>query len=191
VSDAQLDRVAALLSGAAEIDGLVIDTELRWALLLRLVMQGRAGETEIDAELERDDTAAGRRHALTLRAARPTAEAKAEAWHSIVETDELPNAEQGAVLAGFVSYEQRELLAPYTEKYFAAIGDIYRDRSTEIAQSLITGLYPYWATSSATLDRTQTYLHDEDPGFALRRMLLEGRDSLARALRAQARDIAE
>jgi aminopeptidase N len=190
VSDAQLDRVAGLLSGSEVADGLVVDTELRWSLLLRLVMQGRAGDAEIDSELERDDTAAGRRHALTLRAARPTAEAKAEAWRSVVETDELPNAEQGAVIAGFVSYEQRELLAPYTEKYFAALGDIYRSRSTEIAQNLITGLYPYWATSAETLERTQHYLHDEDPGPALRRMLLEGRDSLARALRAQARDIA-
>jgi aminopeptidase N len=189
IADDELDRVAALLSGDEQVDGLVIDTELRWSLLLRLVMMGRASDAEIDEELRRDDTAAGRRHALTLRAARPTAEAKAEAWRSIVESDELPNAEQGAVLAGLVSYEQRDLLAPYTDRYFAAIGEIYRSRSAEVAQNLISGLYPYWATSTETLDRTEAYLRAEKPGPALRRMLLEGRDSLARALRAQQRDI--
>jgi aminopeptidase N len=190
VTTEQIDRVAAILDGHEVIEGLAVDTDLRWLLLQRLVVVGRAAEAEIDAELERDDTAAGRRHALMLRAARPTPEAKAQAWGLIVERDELPNAEQQAVIAGFVSYEQRELLAPYTDKYFAAIGDIYRTRSSEMAQHLISGLYPYWATSTATLDRTQDYLRTEQPGPALRRLLREGRDNLARALRAQQFDIA-
>ncbi len=189
-TDDQLDRIASILSGAEVIEGLAVDTDLRWSLLLRLVMTERAGATEIETELERDDTAAGRRHALTLRAARPTAEAKAEAWRLVVEQDELPNAEQEAVIAGFVSYEQRELLTPYVERYFAAIGELYRTRSSEMAQNLINGLYPYWATNAATLERTERYLRTEQPGPSLRRMLLEGRDSLERALRAQQFDIA-
>jgi aminopeptidase N len=180
--------VAALLAGDEVIDGLAVDTELRWALLGRLVATGRSGDTDIEAEVERDDTSAGHRHALTLRAARPTAEAKAEAWRLVVEQDELPNADQAAVLAGFSDYDQRELLAPYVDKYFAAIGEIYQTRSSEMAQDIVSGLYPYFATSQATVDRTDRYLRDEQPGPALRRMLLEARDSLARALRAQARD---
>jgi aminopeptidase N len=188
-TDDQLARVAALLDGTATVAGLAIDTELRWALLHRLVASGRADEAAIDAERERDDTAAGRRHALTLRAARPTAEAKAEAWRIVVERDELPNADQGAVLGGFSDYGQRELLAPYAVKYFDAIADIYRTRSSEMAQDIITGLYPYFATTQATVDRTDDYLRTEQPGPALRRMLQEARDGLARALRAQQRDV--
>jgi aminopeptidase N len=190
-TDAHLERLAALLDGSETLDGLLVDTELRWTLLHRLVATGRRGDDAIDAELDRDDTAAGRRHQLTLRAARPTAEAKAEAWRLVVEHDELPNADQAAVLAGFHDYEQRALLAPYTDKYFAAIGDIYRQRSAEMSQEIITALYPYHATTQATVDRTDAYLRDEQPGPALRRMLLEARDGLARALRAQQRDISE
>jgi aminopeptidase N len=189
-TDAHLARVAALLSGDEVLDGLAVDTELRWALLGRLVATGNAADAEIEAEVERDDTAAGRRHALTLRAARPTADAKAEAWHLVVEQDELPNADQAAVLAGFSNFDQRELLAPYVDKYFAAIGEIYQTRSAEMAQDIVTGLYPSFATSQQTVDRTDSYLREEQPGPALRRMLLEARDGLARALRAQARDIA-
>jgi aminopeptidase N len=185
----QLGRIADLLSGEASIEGLAVDTELRWSLLLSLVSAGKAGDAEIDAELDRDDTAAGRRHALTLRAARPTAEAKAEAWHLVVEQDELPNADQGAILAGFHHFSQRELLAPYVEKYFDAIEGIYRTRSAEMAQDIITGLYPYSATTQDTVDRTDAYLRKKQPGPALRRMLLEARDGMARALRAQQRDI--
>jgi aminopeptidase N len=189
-TDTHLARVAALLSGEEVLNGLAVDTELRWALLGRLVATGKAGDAEIEAEVERDDTAAGRRHALTLRAARPTAAAKAEAWQLVVEQDELPNADQAAVLAGFSNFDQRELLAPYVDKYFAAIGEIYQTRSAEMAQDIVTGLYPHFATSQQTVDRTDSYLREEEPGPALRRMLLEARDGLARSLRAQARDVA-
>ena len=187
-SDAQLGRIAALLEGHEQLDGLTVDTDLRWLLLRRLVTTGRADDAQIADELQRDDTSAGRCHALTLRASRPTAAAKAEAWQQVVERDDLPNAEQNATIAGFVSYEQRELLEPYVDAYFAAIGEIYRTRSSEMAQYLIAGLYPYWATDAATVARTDAYLNDEQPGAALRRMLLEGRDAVARALRSQERD---
>jgi aminopeptidase N len=189
VTDSQLDRVANLLSGQEVIDGLAVDTDLRWALLRPLVSSGRVADEAIEAELDRDDTAAGRRHALTLRASRPTAAAKAEAWHLVVEQDELPNADQGAIVAGFHHFSQRDLLAPYVEKYFEAIEDIYRTRSAEMGQDIITGLYPLTATTQATVDRTDVYLREEHPGPALRRMLLEARDGLARSLRAQQRDI--
>jgi aminopeptidase N len=188
-TDEQLARVADLLDGNATLPGLAIDTELRWALLRQLVSTGRRAETEIEAELDRDDTAAGRRHALTLRAARPTAEAKAEAWRLVVEQDDLPNADQGAIVAGFQDFTQRELLAPYVGKYFDAVEAIYRDRTAEMAQDIITGLYPYSASNQATVDQTDAYLREAQPGPALRRILLEARDGLARALRAQARDI--
>jgi aminopeptidase N len=188
-TDEQLDRVASLLDGASAVDGLAIDTDLRWTLLHRLIATGRSTDADIEAELDRDDTAAGRRHALRLRAARPTPEAKAEAWRLVVEQDELPNADQGAVVAGFQNFDQQELLAPYVEKYFGAIDEIYRTRSAEMAQDIINGLYPYSAATQATVDRTDSYLREQQPGPALRRMLLEARDGLARALRAQERDI--
>jgi aminopeptidase N len=187
-TDRQLDRVAALLSGEQNVAGLSVDTELRWALLHRLVVVGRAADAEIDAERERDDTNAGRRHALRLLASRPTAEAKAEAWASVVEQDTLPNADLRAVMAGFQQYEHRELLVPYVEKYFDAVGEIYRTRTSEMSQYLIEELFPHVVADATTVQRADDYLRDEKPGPALRRMLLEGRDSVARALRGQERD---
>jgi aminopeptidase N len=187
-TDGQLARIAALLDGAEQVDGLIVDTDLRWLLLRRLATTGRAGRDRVEEELRRDDTSAGRCHALTARAAMPTPQAKAEAWRDLVERDVLPNSEQSAAIAGFVSYEQRELLAPYADRYFAEIGELHRSRSAEMAQLLISGLYPYWATEQATVDRTDSYLADEQPSASLRRMLQEARDGLARALRARARD---
>ncbi|MDI3404247.1 aminopeptidase N [Streptomyces cavernicola] len=186
----QLDLLAALLDGTETVEGLAVDTELRWAFLERLASTGRAGEKEIAAEYERDRTAAGERHAATARAARPTAEAKAEAWASVVAADKLPNAVQEAVIAGFVQVDQRELLAPYTEKYFAAVKDVWASRSHEMAQQIAVGLYPSLQVAQATLDTTDAWLAVEEPNAALRRLVSESRAGVERALKAQAADAA-
>ncbi|MFJ6215244.1 aminopeptidase N [Streptomyces sp. NPDC092296] len=187
-SPEHLALLSGLLDGSRSVAGLAVDTELRWALLLRLVATGVADDKAVDAELERDRTAAGERYAATCRAARPTAAAKAEAWASVVEAATLPNAVQEAVIGGFVQVEQRELLAPYTAKYFAAIKDVFESRTHEIAQQIIVGLYPATQVEQATLDATDAWLAAAEPSPALRRMVVESRAGVERALRAQAAD---
>ncbi|MET8179583.1 aminopeptidase N [Streptomyces sp. NPDC005336] len=189
-TDDQLALVSGLLDGTETIEGLAIDTELRWALLERLAATGRADEAAITAELERDKTSAGERHAATARAARPTEEAKAKAWASVVEDDKLPNAVQEAVIGGFVQTDQRELLAPYTEKYFAAVKDVWESRSHEMAQQIVVGLYPALQVSQDTLDATDAWLASAEPPPALRRLVTESRAGVERALKAQAADAA-
>ncbi|GGS90282.1 MULTISPECIES: aminopeptidase N [Streptomyces] len=186
----QLTYLKALLDGVAEIEGLVVDTELRWAFLERLAAAGVADEAAIAAELERDPTAAGERHAATARAARPTAEAKAAAWASVVESGDLPNAVQEAVIGGFVQADQRELLAPYAQKYFAAVKGVWDSRSHEIAQQVAVGLYPSLQVSQETLDATDAWLASAEPNAALRRLVSESRSGVERALKAQAADAA-
>ncbi|WP_424213747.1 aminopeptidase N [Streptomyces sp. BI20] len=189
-TEGQLDFLTALLQGTAEIEGLVVDTELRWTFVERLAATGRIDTGVIEAELERDRTAAGERHAATARASRPTAEAKAEAWASVVEGDTLPNAVQEAVIAGFVQPDQRELLAPYAAKYFAAVKGVWESRSHEIAQQIAVGLYPALDVSQGTLDATDAWLASAEPSAALRRLVSESRSGVERALKAQAADIA-
>ncbi|MEU3198561.1 MULTISPECIES: aminopeptidase N [unclassified Streptomyces] len=184
----QLDMLEGLLAGTQTVEGLAVDTELRWAFVQRLAAVGRFDEAEIAGEYERDRTAAGERHAATARAARPTEEAKAEAWASVVESDKLPNAVQEAVIAGFVQIDQRELLAPYTDRYFEVLADVWSSRSHEMAQQIAVGLYPGIQVSGETLDKTDAWLAATAPGAALRRLVSESRAGVERALRAQAAD---
>ncbi|MFE4416578.1 aminopeptidase N [Streptomyces sp. NPDC056817] len=186
----QLDLLEALLDGSHTIEGLVVDTELRWAFVERLAAVGRFDEAEIAGEYERDKTAAGERHAATARAARPTEEAKAEAWASVVESDKLPNAVQEAVIAGFVQTDQRELLAPYADRYFEVVKDIWGARSHEMAQQIAVGLYPSIQVSEDILRRTDEWLASAEPSAALRRLVSESRAGVERALKAQAADAA-
>ncbi|MEU3061963.1 aminopeptidase N [Streptomyces subrutilus] len=189
-TEEQLAYLSALLDGSARIEGLAVDTELRWAFLERLVATGVADDAAVAAELERDATAAGERHAATARAARPTAEAKAAAWASVVDSGDLPNAVQEAVIGGFVQTDQRELLAPYTARYFAAVKEVWETRSHEIAQQVAVGLYPALQVSQETLDATDAWLASAEPNAALRRLVSESRAGVERALRAQAADAA-
>ncbi|MFD4949838.1 aminopeptidase N [Streptomyces sp. NPDC058409] len=186
----QTDLLQSLLDGKETVEGLAVDTELRWAFVERLAATGLLEEDEIAAEYERDKTAAGERHAATARAARPTEEAKAEAWASVVESDKLPNSLQEAVIAGFVQTDQRELLAPYTQKFFAAVKGVWESRSHEMAQQIAVGLYPALQVSQATLDTTDAWLSSAEPNAALRRLMSESRSGVERALKAQAADAA-
>ncbi|MBY8868956.1 MULTISPECIES: aminopeptidase N [Streptomyces] len=186
----QLDLLNALLEGSESIEGLAVDTELRWAFVQRLAAVGRFDEAEIAGEYERDKTAAGERHAATARAARPTEEAKAEAWAAVVESDKLPNAVQEAVIAGFVQTDQRELLAPYTDRYFEVLKGVWESRSHEIAQQIAVGLYPAVQVSQETLRKTDAWLSSAEPNAALRRLVSEARAGVERSLKAQAADAA-
>ena len=185
-----VEDLKGLLDGRFSIRGLAIDTELRWHLLHRLVVLGEAGDDAIEAEVQRDPTAAGQRHAAAAKAARPTPEAKAEAWRLAVEDESLPNAVQSAVIGGFWNVEQADLLEGYVEKYFAVIGDVWRSRTAEMAQNVVVGLYPTLLVSPRVVEQTDAYLQASDVAPSLRRLLLESRDGVVRALRARARDAA-
>jgi aminopeptidase N len=184
LDDATLDVLAGWLDGSAALEGLTVDADLRWRLLRALVAHGKAGETEIDAEVSRDDTATGRRHAEQARALRPSAEAKAEAWRKAVFDDELPNAVNTSIIAGFSHPSQKKLLGTYVEQYFAAIDDVWRRRSSERAQPTVVGLFPAWAVESSTVEAADAWLAGERPA-ALRRLVSEGRAGILRALAAR------
>ena len=189
-SSSQLDTVAGLLEGSVTLDGLTVDQDLRWELLASLVAGGRLGREQIDAELERDNTASGQNAAALAQAAIPTPEAKAAAWESIVVKGELSNALQGSAVNGFMRVLDRSLLEPYAEKYFEAVPGIVANRTHALAQQIVVGLYPALLTTQETIGRTDGFLAAlPAESAALRRMMLENRDGVARALRARAADV--
>jgi aminopeptidase N len=181
--------LAGLLDGTVSFDGLAVDTELRWLLLHRLVSRGAAGPDAIDAELDRDRTDAGDRHAAACRAAIPDPAAKAEAWEQITG-GQLTNAVFRATLDGFADRDQDELLAPYGPLFYARVGELWQAWTSDMAQRFAEVAYPRQDTTEAGIAAADHYLAQSDPPAALRRLLTEGRDDTARALRCRQRDAA-
>ncbi len=186
-SPQDLAFLRGLLDGSAELEGLSVDTDLRWSLLGRLVSRGKAGEAEIAAELAADATDAGERHAAACRAAVPSADAKLAAWESLT-SGELPLATFRAVLFGFTDPDQPELTAPYRDRFFGTLGRAWGDWTPAMAQDFVTGCYPSLGISPGTTVATDTYIATAQPPAALNRLLSEGRDEIRRALRCQERD---
>ncbi len=188
----QLDLVADLLDGRRTLRDRTIDTDLRWELLTSLVAGGRAGETEIAAQLLADPTATGERAAATARAAVPTPEAKAAAWSALLDRDDLPNAVQAATISGFGRVHDLALLLPFVDRYFDSLEKVWATRTNEIAQNIAFGLHPLELTGDGRVDvlaLTEQWLTDH-PGAApaLRRIVAEQGDDARRALAAQETD---
>ncbi|MDQ1038634.1 aminopeptidase N [Streptomyces sp. V3I8] len=186
---ADLQMLSGLLEGTEKIDGLEVDQELRWAFLEPLAAHGAADEGVLAAELARDDTASGKRHQVRCLAARPSAAVKAQAWAAVVESDALSNALVEATISGFAQASHRELCAPYASKYFEVIERVWEERSIQIGMDVVRGLFPSLQDSRETLDAADAWLASHgEAAPALRRLVLEARDDLARALRGQVCD---
>jgi aminopeptidase N len=178
----QLDLVTAVLDGTVQFDGLAVDTELRWTLLSRLVSMGRARDTEIDAELRRDNTDAGRRHATACRASIPDAEHKEEAWQLLTASDKLGVEDTIEIGLGFNQVAHADLLAPYAEKYFGELPQIWSSRDGLLRIVIGQVLFPYAAASAELLDLVAGFLALPGIDPSLRRSVIEGRDIAEKAL---------
>jgi len=139
----------------------------------------------IDAEVKRDPTAAGKRNGAQAATARPQAAVKEEAWTSATEDDTLANITTRSIINGFVQPGQGQLLQPFGARYFAAIAGIWERRSSEVAQTVVVGLYPSWDISDEGIAAADAFLADSDLPAALRRLVLEGRAGIERSLRAR------
>jgi aminopeptidase N len=176
-------RVDGLLTGAAP-EGLIIDTELRWTVLQRLAALGRVTQDELDTELrEKDPTAGGERMHASASAALPTDEAKAAAFTALTEREDLGNDLARAIAGGFWARGQEELARPWAQRYFDALPDVWASRSPAIAQQITRLLYPA-LDEPATLALTDAFLEKPELPAGCRRLVLEQRDDVARAIRA-------
>ncbi len=181
--------VKGLLDGSTELDGLVVDQDLRWALLSSLVAAGAAGESEIVAEDERDGTATGKERAAMARASIPTAESKAATWQRLIEDTTVPNQTISSLARGLQRTHDRSLLQPYVEKYFAMLNDLWASRTFHIASTIAELSFPMALASSDLLARTQQWLDgNPDASAGLARVVAEHRDAVQRALDVQAYD---
>src|SRR6266568_1639616 len=189
-SPEHLSVVRGLLDGIKVFTGLKVDTDLRWAIVNACAGVGQ-DDGLIDAELKRDPTDEGQRHAAAARAARPTAEAKEQVWASLMEDLTLPLATMRSMMRGFHRFDQRRVLEPYAARYFQALGNVWKERDIEIGLAFARMMFPSVVVDDHTIKVTDQYLARENVPGPVRRVLLEAKDNMQRAMRARAVDAAE
>lgn len=189
--DAHAANLNALLEGTLKLEGLEIDTDLRWELLGGLVLLGVAGEAEISAALTNDNTSNGQQAAARLRAMRPSADAKKETFEELVASTELPNLIIRSATMGYNHVNDPAVLDGLVESYFEALLPIWESRTYKIAEYLVEGLYPVSLVNDHIQEATEMWLDTADAPPALRRMVEENLAGVLRAKKAQAFDAAQ
>ena len=180
----------ALLDGSEVVEGLEVDTELRWSILSSLAAHGAVGEHEIEAELERDPSAAGQRNAAIR--ARPAAHRRGESPGLAADPARRAAAErddQGA-------HRRLRALDPGRAARPVRREVLRRDRR-RLGRTLERGGAAHRRSGCSrpgrstctpeTVAAADAFLAGDVP-FALRRLISEGRADVVRSLRAREAD---
>lgn len=178
----QPDTIQDWLADGTVPGGPELDPELRWRILTRLAVLGATDETAIDAELTQDPSATGQEGAARCRAALPTPEAKAAAWHAMFTDDTLSNYLFTATAQGFWQPEQGELLQDYVARYYPDATALAVRRGPAIAEAAGRHAFPAHHVDTDSLRHGTDALDDKALIPALRRKLTDQLDDLRRAL---------
>jgi aminopeptidase N len=173
-------------------EGLAIDTDLRWRIVTALAGRGIFGEEEIAAEAQIDPTAQGSERAAGARAARPDADAKAEAWKRLTDqADETPNETYYQICTNFFRFGQDDVLAQYLPKYQELVGavsdgsDGWGSRSSALRQDVVGVLFPQALVNDENLPALQSWFANAKFSNFVKRAISERLDDAQRAYRAR------
>ena len=189
----RLAAVRALASTATTpeqldtLSGLVRDDhDLRWRHLTRLAELGRYDADEVE-RLEREDPNPDAwQNALAAKAARPTAEAKQEAWDRAFGEPQLGTSALIAMGPAFWRPGQDELLRPFAEDYRSRL-PAFGERGMLAALVCTGSLFPRAGVDLDYLDSLEEATNQPEVVELVRKRVLERADGVRRMLRARSR----
>lgn len=184
----QLERLLAIADGRGVPDGFAFDQEMRWTLATKAIALGLpAAEGRLAAEHAQDASDRGERMMVRARAARPSPEAKAEAWATVSGAGLASFHLTRELIRGFVWPQQRALVEPYVERFFEGVRDVFATHDLTFARTYAETLFPVVWGEPEHLERAQGLIarlrDDESP---LARVLREGADELGRVIACRA-----
>ena len=173
-SDAQLGALEELAGH---------DVDLAWRRLQRLASLERlpAGAVEALEAADPDPDAAAR--AVVVRAARPTDDAKREAWAAARGT-RVPLSGMRALREAFWQSSQADLLAPYAERYLTALPE-FGGHGMIPTMVLAGTLFPMFGVDAGYVDRLERVAAGSDVDPVARQIVVERSDELRRMLAAR------
>ena len=174
-------RLVGALDGG--VHGFEFDQDMRWSLVIKAVAYDLPGAFDLlEPELARDPSDRGTRAAETVRVSRADAEIKAEAWRGFREDEQASLHILGSRMRGFWWKPQEALLAPYIDRFFDEVRDVFAERDKEFAVRFFGALYPGHIVTDDMVQRSEALLEALGPeDVLLGRPLRESLDELKRA----------
>jgi aminopeptidase N len=165
-------------------DAAADDVDLAWRVLVRRASLGRYDESAVEELLARDPDPDAHLRAWGVSAARPTEEAKAEAWERVWR-DRTVAAGQPLILFAqcFWRPVQHELMVPWAHRYLDEVAQVSGGGLLALG-SLVRHMRPT-TCDPAWLDHAQDVAEAEGLPPVIRTVLLIAADHLTRALAAR------
>ncbi|WP_062069213.1 aminopeptidase N [Demequina sediminicola] len=181
--------IACLLDGDTTLDGVTIDTDLRWELLSGMAVAGADVTDYVEQALAVDGGAMGLRKAAGVKASVATRASKEETWQELVRPEEpIPNAVQYEMGLGLSRTADASQLAPLVPTILGELREYYAANEGFVGKRVATYVFPTWAVGRVEgLDRMldQWLADNTDAPSVLRKVVTEATDEVRRALRAQ------
>ena len=166
-------------------DGVVIDLDLRWRILVRLASLGEVDRSELESALAAEPTSEAKVSLAEALAALPDEEAKSWAWDRFIGAVRVPNYELYAAGDGMWQRGQEHLTESYVDRFFSDVTATADVRSGYVLAQSAHCFFPKLSVDQATVARCDQLLERDDVDAGLRRALVDETDDLRRALRAR------
>ncbi|MBL6956379.1 MAG: aminopeptidase N [Chlorobium phaeobacteroides] len=184
----ELDYLHTLITGAESVASLEIDQEKRWNIIARLMACGHAeAEQLFSNEKDLDISDLGLKKAFMVQASRPDSTEKETCWQAFTEQSSRSTDFLRYGMKGFHWHMQKELLAPYIDRFFDAVEKVYTERDVHYAGAFGHDLFPHWRQTPDMLHKIETFVNEKGTNGSelpalLRKQLIEQADDLKRIL---------
>jgi aminopeptidase N len=164
--------------------GVRVDREMRWAVAALAVAHALPGARDrLAAERAADPTDRGERAELRAETGSPDASVKAAAWERILGEGYGSFHLTQAAMLGFNHAHQAQLLAPYVDRFFAALPAVAAERDHPFLRAYVTTLFPAYRPEPALVERARAMADEHGAELpSLQRLLLEAADDMERAI---------
>lgn len=181
-SSANTGQLRGWLQDGGLPDGLVLDLDLRWRILIRLSELGEIDRSELRRWLEEETTTQSAVSHTRALASLPDAQAKSYAWERFTGAVDSSNYELEAAGLGMWQRGQENLTGPFVERYFAEVARTVDVRSGWILAKTAAVFFPRLAVDPSTLKAAGRLLDNKTLDASLRRSLIDATHDLRQAL---------
>lgn len=178
-------KLTNYLAGEQVPNGIKIDQDRRWNILLTLAQRGYKGVGGlITIEEDKDRSSRGLRNAYAARASVPTSEAKRKFWSDLTGSNKVPLVNLKYAAAAFNDPDRADLVKPYTSQFFGRISSINWKDGDQWVDLYFQFLFPKFLCSSDLLNESQRKLNNAKNLTSLaRRAWLESNEEVTRCLK--------
>ncbi len=163
-------------------DGIEVDLDVRWKILVALASMGEATRDELDAALVAEPTAKSSVEHSRAVASMPDPEAKAWAWQRFTGEAGVPNYELEAAGTGMWRVGQEELTDAYAQRFLDSLVGIEQVHAGWVLGDAVRSFFPITALSDHVVAHAELLIAGGVLDLTVRRGLVDMTDELRRRI---------